>query len=156
MQDKLLHKLLSKAEHLPELATNLGVAYTGYKSCSHWSGALTALVAYKLAQSMNPAAGLAGVGVLAYLGLTAFSDGENIKPPTKVPYNPIRRGEVVHNVLISDCISRGGTVVFAYPMNSEYCTCEFPEISELPKAPPLEPPPPPQPTPIRPVKPGLE
>jgi len=63
-------QLLSRSDRLIETATKAGVAYLGYKSNNHWTGALTSLVALKLAQSGNLAAGAAGVGVLAIIGLT--------------------------------------------------------------------------------------
>lgn len=62
--------VLSRLDQLVDGATKLGVAYIGYKAANHWSGALTNLVALKLAQGGNLAGGVAGVSVLAFSGLT--------------------------------------------------------------------------------------
>lgn len=50
--------------------TKIGVAYIGFKAANHWTGALTNLVALRLAEGGNLAGGVAGVAVLAYSGLT--------------------------------------------------------------------------------------
>jgi len=84
-------QLLSRSDQLIETATKVGVAYLGYTSNNHWSGALTALVALKLAQSGNVVAGAAGIGVLSFIGLTQA--GVKIVIPTPgepFPYGPWR------------------------------------------------------------------
>lgn len=67
---ELLVKFATNADRIIDAATKLGVAYVGYKSNNHWSGGLSALVALRLSNSPNLAAGIAGTTVLALLGLT--------------------------------------------------------------------------------------
>lgn len=63
-------RLIERSDKLLDTATKLGVAYVGYKASNHWSGALTGLVALRLSNSPNLAAGIAGTTVLGFLGLT--------------------------------------------------------------------------------------
>lgn len=59
----------------------------GIKATGHWTGALTALVALRLAQANNLAAGVAGVGTLTALGIGA---GASVAPgvdPQTMPYS---------------------------------------------------------------------
>lgn len=50
--------------------TKLGVAFVGFKATNHWTGALSALIALRMAEGGNLAGGVAGVGVLGLLGLS--------------------------------------------------------------------------------------
>lgn len=70
---------LDKLGHLPDLFLKTGLALAGYQSTGHWTGALTALVGLKLAESRNLAAGAAGVATLSLIGLnTAFKDKDSL------------------------------------------------------------------------------
>lgn len=62
--------------------TKLGVAYVGYKATNHWTGALTGLIALKMAEGGNLAGGAAGTAVLGLLGLTQM-------PPVQIPESDI-------------------------------------------------------------------
>lgn len=66
-----LMKLVLKADKLIDAATKIGVALVGYRTNKHWSGALTALIALKLAEGGNLAAGAAGLATLTYIGLNS-------------------------------------------------------------------------------------
>lgn len=78
--DEQLLRVIEKSDVILETATKLGVAYMGYKSNKDWSGALTALIAFKLAQSGNVVAGAAGVGVLALIGATQIPTIPGVDP----------------------------------------------------------------------------
>lgn len=73
LQEKLdleqLSRLTQLADKVPDLFMKAGVAYIGIKATGHWTGALTALVALRLAQANNLAAGAAGVTALTGIGL---------------------------------------------------------------------------------------
>lgn len=134
--DKILDRVLSKAEHLADIALKAGVAWTGYRATNHWSGGLTGLVALRLAQSPNLAAGLAGTGMLAWLGLSAFVSPEgDVRAPDMV--KPIIPGTVYippgeeENIVIIDtqvCTRRGGEIVMIIPMTN-LCHCRLPVVS---------------------------
>ena len=68
--DEQILKVLVKSDRLIDALTKIGVAYAGYQSAKHWTGSLNALIALKLATSGNIVSGAAGVGVLAFIGLT--------------------------------------------------------------------------------------
>ena len=81
MEKDLLEKLtplLARADHLIEAATKIGVAYVGFRAGEKIAkgggvgGALSNLIALKLAQSGNIVAGAAGVATLAGTGLTSI------------------------------------------------------------------------------------
>ncbi|GAG66732.1 unnamed protein product [marine sediment metagenome] len=64
-----LLNLTSRLDSLVTGATKLGVAYAGYRANGHWTGALTGLVALRLAEGGNLAGGAAGLGTLALIGV---------------------------------------------------------------------------------------
>lgn len=68
-EDAIL-RVLGRLDSIVEGVTKIGVAYVGFKAANHWTGALTNLVALKLAQGGNVVAGAAGTAVLAISGLT--------------------------------------------------------------------------------------
>jgi hypothetical protein len=74
---------VEKGEKALDLFTKAGVAYAGARATGHWTGAITALVALRLATGGNLAGGLAGTGVLTVIGVG------NLAPRTDNPY--IRR-----------------------------------------------------------------
>lgn len=80
MDKESIVRLITNSDRLIETATKAGVALLGYKANNHWTGALTSLVALKLAQSGNIVAGAAGVGVLGFIGLTNITQGEKTNP----------------------------------------------------------------------------
>ena len=70
-QEALL-RVIEKSDKLLDAATKVGVAYVGYKAHDHWSGALAGLVALRLANANNLAAGIAGVATLTGLGVMSI------------------------------------------------------------------------------------
>lgn len=71
-KEELIEKImkhLDKLEKVPDVAMKAGLAYLGYKSVNHWSGAITALIGLKLATGNNLAGGAAGVSTLTLIGL---------------------------------------------------------------------------------------
>jgi len=62
-------RLVANSDRIIEALTKAGVALVGFQSNNHWTGALTALVALRLASGGNLAGGVAGTGVLAVMGL---------------------------------------------------------------------------------------
>ena len=120
MDNEILDKIIGKAEHLADIALKAGVAYTGFKATNHWSGGLTALVALRLAQAPNLAAGLAGTGMLAWLGLSAFVSPEgDVKPPTFTPDQVMTR---------SECLARGGSV--RRDLTKALVVCDLPDPNQ--------------------------
>lgn len=80
---ELLLKVVDRGNAIIDIATKAGVAYIGYKGMNHWSGALMALVGYRLAQSPNLVSGGAGVTILTTLGLSsAIQALANAQKPT--------------------------------------------------------------------------
>lgn len=79
-----LKDIVDRAGTLVDVATKLGVAYTGYNATRHWTGALVALIGLRLAEANNLASGIAGVATLTALGLG------NIYNATAAPVNPDR------------------------------------------------------------------
>lgn len=146
MRNELLQRVMDKLEAIPDVAVNLGVAYVGAKSTRHWSGALTGLIALKLAQAPNLLAGAVGIGMLTFLGLTAFAQDlpqqdYTYTPATSVNVSGVGAGgggyvppaSDLVTMDTSDCIAQGGTVVSVVPMTT-LCSCRLP--------PPPPPPPP--------------
>ena len=137
---------MEKAEHFGEIATNLGVAYAGYRASGHWSGGITGLVALRLATAPNIPAGLAGLATLAAIGVGAFGpEGEfppYVAPPPVTPdpgginipgagaggggYVPPTTGPV--NMTIAECYAAGGRIVQVYP-NTDRCACQLPPVA---------------------------
>lgn len=76
-------KLFTNSDRLIETFTKAGVAYVGYKSTNHWTGSLTALVALKLAQGGNLAAGIGGMTILGLMGLTDLLPREGYEASLK-------------------------------------------------------------------------
>ncbi len=70
----LLLRLGENGSKILDTATKGAVAYMGYKSTDHWTGAVTALIALKLASGGNLAGGVAGVAVLTTIGLASGAD----------------------------------------------------------------------------------
>lgn len=62
-------RLIANSDRIIEALTKAGVALVGYQANKHWSGALSALIALKLAQGGNIVAGTAGLLVLGGIGL---------------------------------------------------------------------------------------
>ena len=143
---------MEKSEHLGEIATNLGVAYAGYRASGHWSGGITGLVALRLATAPNIPAGLAGLATLAAIGIGAW--GPEGTPPDYSPpaveegglnipgagaggggYIPPATGAV--NMTIRECYNAGGTVVQVYP-GTDRCACQLPPATPA-YVPPLRP-----------------
>ena len=87
-RERIIAKFIEHSDRLINTATKLGVAYVGYKANNHWSGALTGLVALRLAESNNLAAGIAGTATLAVIGLTSIPKNSDIPidPKTGQPY----------------------------------------------------------------------
>jgi len=138
--DSLLTKFMEKSEHIGEIATNLGVAYAGYRASGHWSGGITGLVALRLATAPNIPAGLAGLATLAAIGIGAWRpDGSppDYSPPTveegglNIPGAGAGGGGYVPpvttavNMTIAECYAAGGTIVQVYPM-TDRCACQLP------------------------------
>ena len=116
-------ELIARSDQLVDTATKLGVAFIGYKANNHWSGALTGLVALRLSNSPNLAAGVAGVGVLAGLGLMNIVQ--------QAPGAPlVYRGDDPHFVTTSQsqCLAMGGTIISSLPGGgpSSLCGCSLP------------------------------
>ncbi|GAG94486.1 unnamed protein product, partial [marine sediment metagenome] len=63
-KEAALLSLGGRLDNLINGVTKLGVAYFGAKAANHWSGAITGLVALRLAESGNAPAGIAGLATL--------------------------------------------------------------------------------------------
>lgn len=86
MDNEVLSLVAANSNKLIDTVTKVGVAYVGYKAVDHWSGALTGLVALKLATANNLAAGIAGVATLTGLGVMAGASARNpYLPDDNVP-----------------------------------------------------------------------
>ena len=76
LKDKLNPQLLlqaaAKLDSMITALTKVGVAVIGYQANKSWTGSLTALIALRLAESNNLAAGVAGVATLTAIGLGAI------------------------------------------------------------------------------------
>ena len=117
-------RLLARSDQLVDTATKVGVAVIGFKANNHWSGALTGLVALRLSNSPNLAAGVAGVGVLTGLGLLNIIQQIPKEPPVFTdPNNP-------HFVTTSQekCLAMGGTIISTVPFGGpkSLCGCSLP------------------------------
>jgi len=114
-------RLISRSDRLIEAGTKIGVAYLGYQANNHWTGALTSLIALKLAQSGNVVAGAAGVSVLGIIGLT------NITKKTTSPFGIIEPPPGVVDVTlrwmpsVKACTDAGGTVQAVAPLGDCHC-----------------------------------
>ena len=89
MDDKeALLRVIERSDRILDAATKIGVAYVGYKAADHPSGALAGLVALKLANANNLAAGVAGVATLTALGITSVAKQQfQYGPFATVPRN---------------------------------------------------------------------
>lgn len=86
-RDQTIVKILEHSDKLIETATKLGVAYVGYNAVHHWSGALVGLLALRLSNSPNLAAGVAGVATLTGLGLMNLDLNKTLEAfKTQYPY----------------------------------------------------------------------
>lgn len=98
--------LIEAADRIPGLALKAGVAYIGIRATKHWTGALTGLVALRLANSPNLAAGAAGVGTLAALGIVAEKGLPPIFDPDKTPQEKLNN---YANWTLADWLQSMGT-----------------------------------------------
>jgi len=72
LNQETIATVVSRLDSIVTGATKLGVAYAGYKSVDHWGGALVGLVALRLAEGGNIAAGGAGLATLGAIGVASI------------------------------------------------------------------------------------
>lgn len=81
-----LKDIIDRADRITDIFVKAGTAYVSYQATGHWTGALIGLLALRLAESNNLAAGVAGTGVLAGVGLTQLIKGATPGTNTGSPY----------------------------------------------------------------------
>lgn len=90
--DQMPEMVLRVAENgskILDTFTKAGVAWIGYKSANHWTGALAALISLRLATGGNLAAGVAGTGVLTAMGLSQIPQIQQLPETVLTPeFNP--------------------------------------------------------------------
>lgn len=62
-------KVVSNEQHITNLLLNAGIAYYGYRTNNHWTGAIAGLLGLRLAQQESLISSGTGVGILGTLGV---------------------------------------------------------------------------------------
>lgn len=65
--------VIDRVDKITEVLFNAGIALYGYRVNDHWTGALTALLGYRLAKAENLVAGTTGVGILTAMGVLSLT-----------------------------------------------------------------------------------
>ena len=64
-----IRDMLDKSDKIIDLGVNLGLAYYGYAVNRHWTGAMSALMGYRLAKADSLVSSAAGISMLTALGI---------------------------------------------------------------------------------------